>query len=145
MNKLPLLLALLAGTTAQAEIYRWVDENGVTQFSSSPPPEGEAEQVKINPPPKTDLNVRKQLEADMQELEDEREDRELAERKQQEEEKKRELAETNCRNAKSNLENLTVATQRLLKMPDGSYQRLTEEQRQEKLQEARKTIDEYCK
>ena len=38
-----------------------------------------------------------------------------------------------------------VAIKRLVKMPDGSYQRLTEEQRQQKMAEAQKMIDKYCK
>ena len=40
MNKIALLLALMVTTTAQAEIYRWLDENGVTVYSEMPPPDG---------------------------------------------------------------------------------------------------------
>jgi Domain of unknown function (DUF4124) len=41
--RLVLLLALGAtATLAQAETYKWVDENGVTNYSNTPPPAGKA-------------------------------------------------------------------------------------------------------
>ncbi|UXY15067.1 DUF4124 domain-containing protein [Chitiniphilus purpureus] len=40
-----LCLALLAGA-AQAAVYKWVDENGVTQYSNQPPENKNAQQVK---------------------------------------------------------------------------------------------------
>ncbi|MEM9532210.1 MAG: DUF4124 domain-containing protein [Pseudomonadota bacterium] len=46
------LLGLVFATAHGAErVYKWVDENGVTHFSSTPPPEG-AERVKINRAPR---------------------------------------------------------------------------------------------
>ena len=146
MKKLALLLALMVTATAQAEIYRWVDENGVTVYSEIPPPDGEADTVKTAPAPsETPEETQQQLEADMQKLEDYREDKELAAERKQKEELSKQLDEENCRNAKTNLDNLIVAAQRLVRMPDGNYVRLTEEQRQQRMEEARKNIDEYCK
>jgi hypothetical protein len=46
-RKLALLLLCGAGMLAQAQVYKWVDENGKVQFSDSPPPNKKAEQVKI--------------------------------------------------------------------------------------------------
>jgi len=146
MKKLALLLALLVTATAQAEIYRWVDENGVTVYSEIPPPDGAADTVKTAPAPsETPKETQQQLEADMQKLEDYREDKELAAERKQKEELSKQLDEENCRNAKTNLDNLIAAAQRLVRMPDGNYVRLTEEQRQQRMEDARKNIDEYCK
>ena len=145
MNKLALLLALLVSAAVQAEIYRWVDENGVTIYSQTPPPDSEAKRIKTSPAPTGAENSQRQLEEEMQKLEDYREDKALAEEKRQKEERERQLNEENCRKARSNLDNLTALSRRLLKMPDGSYQRLTEEQRQQKMEEARKMIEKYCK
>ena len=146
MKKLALLLALMVTATAQAEIYRWVDENGVTVYSEMPPPDGEADRVKTAPAPsETPEETQQQLEADMQKLEDYREDKELAAERKQKEELSKQIDEENCRNAKDNLDKLIAASQRLLQMPDGNYVRLTEEQRQQRMEDARKNIDEYCK
>lgn len=146
MNKLALLLALMVSAMAQAEIYRWVDENGVTIYSEVPPPDGEADRVKIAPAPSTTPEeAQRPLKAEMQTLEDYREDRQLASQKRQKEELDRQLHEENCRNAKDNLENLITASRRLVQMPDGSYVRLTEQERQQRMDEARKHIDEFCK
>jgi hypothetical protein len=39
----------LAGTAAYAEVYKWVDENGKTQFSDKPPPnQKNVKQLNIN-------------------------------------------------------------------------------------------------
>lgn len=46
------VLGLISAAAQAAErVYKWVDENGVTHFSSTPPPEG-AERVKINRAPR---------------------------------------------------------------------------------------------
>ena len=43
-----LLLALLAGSAAFAQVYRWVDEEGVTHLSSEKPPPGvKAERIDV--------------------------------------------------------------------------------------------------
>ena len=146
MNKIALLLALMVTTTTQAEIYRWVDENGVTVYSEMPPPDGEADRVKTAPaPPETPEAMQQQQEAEMQKLEDYLEDKELAAEKKQKGQLSKQIDEENCRNAKDNLDKLIAASQRLLQMPDGNYVRLTEEQRQQRMEEARKFIDENCK
>ena len=41
MKTIAVMLALLAvGTTAQAQVYKWVDKDGKTHFSDTPPPGG---------------------------------------------------------------------------------------------------------
>jgi len=37
MRRMLFLLALLAAAPAQADLYKWVDEKGVTNYSSTPP------------------------------------------------------------------------------------------------------------
>ncbi len=146
MNKLALLLALMTTATVQGEIYRWVDENGVTVYSEVPPPDGEADMVKTAPAPSINPEEsQRQLDADMQKLEDNQEDKALAAEKKQEQELNKQVYEENCRIAKDNLNNLIPAARRLVQMPDGSYVRLTEEERQQRMDEARKNIDEFCK
>lgn len=39
------LLAILLATPALAQVYKWVDEDGVTHYSQQPPPGGEAQVI----------------------------------------------------------------------------------------------------
>lgn len=55
MHKLPSLLvlafcALGAYTAAQAEVYKWVDSDGVTHYSQQPPDSGGAQEMKVPGP-----------------------------------------------------------------------------------------------
>ena len=45
------LIAFVASGSAAAEVYKWVDEKGVTQYSESPPPDGKATKVQTAPAP----------------------------------------------------------------------------------------------
>lgn len=47
---LALILSLFFTGEASAEIYRWVDENGKTHFSDTPPPDGETAAKRYVPP-----------------------------------------------------------------------------------------------
>ena len=38
-----------AALAASAELYKWVDEKGVTQYSEQPPPDGKAKKLDITP------------------------------------------------------------------------------------------------
>lgn len=44
-----LACALACATAAQAEVYRWTDENGVTHFSQTPPPAGQEAEIEDVP------------------------------------------------------------------------------------------------
>lgn len=146
MNLRILFIGLLMATGVQAEVYRWVDENGVTVYSQTPPPSGPAEKMRPPPPPagRPDQEQRS-LNTQMQRLEDYREDQELAAAKAEKEAKIKRIMEENCRRATSNLENLTVVRQRLARQPDGSYMPIDENERQAKMKQARRNIDENCK
>ena len=48
--RLPLVLALvIALTPALAQVYKWVDEKGVTHYSETPPPDKKASKVDTGP------------------------------------------------------------------------------------------------
>jgi hypothetical protein len=140
------LTALCWLAPALGKTYRWVDENGVTVYSQSPPPEGTtATEVQPPPPPATPSDEAWQkLNQQRLKLQDAREDRELElekKRKQQAEEEKR---RKNCEIARKNLERLEGPPIRLMRTPSGDYQPMTEEERQAKREEARAQVKEYC-
>jgi hypothetical protein len=140
-----LTLLLLFLTAAYAETYRWVNEDGVVTYSQTPPPDVKAETVEIKTTPASSAaDSKKQLETLRQKLADSAEDRAL--KKAQKEEQAGIKAENskNCSIARNNLEQLTALANRLYKTEDG-YVRLTEEERQKKMQQAREHIKKFCK
>ncbi len=145
--KQTLLLALLLPflTVASAETYRWVNEEGVVTYSQSPPPDVKAETVKIRTTPAgSGFDSKKQLEELRQRLADSAEDRALKKAQKKEQAEIKAENRKNCNTARKNLEQLTALGNRLYKTEDG-YVRLTEEDRQKKMQQAREQIKEHCK
>ncbi len=127
-------------------MYKWVDENGVTVYSQTPPASGKSTEVKPPPPPAmTPEEAREKLNRTRPRLEDAAEDRELAEQKANKKEKVAEAYEVNCSAARNNLMNWEGNPRKLVGRPDGTYARVTEEERQQKMQEARDLIEKFCK
>ena len=148
--KLPMLFSLmiLAGlaTGSLAGMYKWVDENGQTVYSQSPPASGQSTRVKPPPPPaETPEEARQRLNLQLQKFQDKAEDIELAGQKEAKEEELTEVYKSNCAAAQNNLFFLESNPRKLVGQPDGTYVRLTEEERQQKMQEAREQVEKYCK
>ncbi len=139
-----LMLLLLISTAISAETYRWVNEDGVVTYSQTPPPEGKSEVVKTYSAPSSDAPAAKQrLQKLRQDLADREEDRALKKAETQENKKNRKIREDNCKAASSNLQTLQSLGNRLYKSGD-EYLRLSDEQKQERIQKARQQIEEYC-
>ncbi len=150
LNRVLALLALLAVTlpaVAANGTYVYTDKDGNKVYSQFPPPAGtESRTVKPPPPPaETPEEARQRLLDRQQLLEDAREDRQLAADKQAEQDQEKERAAKNCEAARQNLQNLSGNARRLFRNSDGSYSRLTEEERQKQRAEAEKIIAEDCK
>lgn len=141
---LPLILAISWLGVAEARMYRWVDEDGTTVYSQSPPPSGEAAEIKINTaPPSPASQTATDTAPDSASPES-------AQNPAAEGPSKEEIAESNrikaenCAAARSNLDLYTNLGNKLLKTPDGLYKRLTEEERQQKMEESKALIGEFC-
>lgn len=133
-------LALLLASSAEARMYRWVDDSGMTVYSQSPPPSGEATEININtstaaPPPAPPTEGQaKEAAAPVKPSGPTRAEIEASNK----------IKAENCTAATSNLTLYENLGNRLVKTPDGLYKRLTEEERQEKILESKKGIEEYC-
>ena len=139
-----LMLLLLTASTVFAETYRWVNEDGVVTYSETPPPDAQSEVVKTYSKPSSDAGTSKQrLQKLRQDLADREEDRNLRKSGQQEKEKESKIKKENCKIAKNNLQTLIALGNRLYKVGD-DYLRLTEAQKQEKINQAKQQIKEYC-
>ncbi|MCB1865425.1 MAG: DUF4124 domain-containing protein [Chromatiales bacterium] len=150
MSRLLVAVALAAALNpaALARTYKYLDEQGRTVYSQVPPAHGTApaEVVAPPPPPAVDPDeARARLDAMRQRLDDAAEDRELAKQKADDERRQAELEANNCRIARSNLANLNALGARRVRDADGSYRRLTEPERIERIAKAEAEVANYCK
>jgi hypothetical protein len=141
------MLLALVPLLAQAQVYKWADENGHTQFADRPPPEGVKYTV-INPPPPEPVKpVATPKPVSQQEIEFRRR-RVLAAEKQRDEEKKqaeaREVAER-CIYWQGRLTWLSGGGPVYETNKDGARDFLNDETREAEKDKARQGIDQTCK
>ncbi len=141
---LALGLALAAPLQA-AEIYKWVDEEGVTHYSQQPPPSGDADRVGVDTPPDEEIaREREEMEETGERLEAQREQRREAEQQAQENAAERERRQQRCADLRASLQKLTENRRLLVPDEEGNVRRLSEEERQQRVAERRRQIDEQC-
>ncbi|WP_111643321.1 DUF4124 domain-containing protein [Marinimicrobium alkaliphilum] len=138
MNKALLIgaaLAALAILPAQAgEIYRWVDDSGVTHFTSQPPPGRESTRIRtrtgqsepVQRPAQSDPRERSEPITPRVEAQEQERDRER------------------CRIAQQNLERLMSGARIQLEDADGQRRFIDDDERQERATQAQQVIEEHC-
>lgn len=137
---------LCLSSPAMARLYKWVDENGVTQYTETPPPKGDFSSVKPPPKPAVDPqraqdDLEKRVDAFQQRRDDSAKGKAEANKKATE---KAEMA-AKCEKARKNLTFLQSHARIRTTDKDGSATQLSEEKRQEKIKQANEAIKEYCK
>lgn len=139
-------LGLVLAVPLQAdEIYKWVDEDGVTHYSQQPPPSGDAARVGVDTPPEEEVQrERQEMEETGERLEAQREERRETEEQAREDASEREQREQRCADLRSSLEKLTENRRLLVPDGEGGVRRLPEEERQERVTERRRQIEEEC-
>lgn len=144
-----IIAMLLLQSPVFADIYKWTDDSGEVHYTQTPPPGGIATQ-KIQgarPPAESEENIRHEQQRLQQQLDAFEERR--AEQQEQEaiEKQARDLAridEKNCITAQSNLAKLQQGGIKRYLTPEGEVIRLTDEDRQRRISEAQKQVEEYC-
>lgn len=139
-----LLLAAcsLVTVTAQAGIYKWVDKNGNTVYSQNPPQTGQYQSIQAPSAPPSNTtgnpavdNAKKVIESGV-----------VSEHKNAEVEKLTKqndaIRAQNCKGAKANLQ--TFQVYRRIKQADGTVVRLSDTERQKKIDEMKQAIKEFC-
>lgn len=148
---LPLFLivtiALGASTAAQAEVYKWVDSEGVTHYSQQPPEAGTAKEIPVprpaaapadEPQPATETPAAKDRAS---ELTDEIRARRAEEDRQQvEADLQRAKA---CEKMRANLETLQTRA-RVRVEEDGGNRVLTPEEQAQRIIDLEKQIQDNC-
>jgi hypothetical protein len=152
MNRyLPLtcvLLALASGLHAAGNdaIYKWVDDNGAVHYTQLPPQNRAYETLKqasapADDPAKVRSGLKEQVDAMDKAQQERQEEAKDAEQWSNIQKRRRE----NCEIAKKNLANLHQGGNKAFMTPDGEVIRLSDEERQRRIDEANKQIKENCK
>ena len=139
------ILACLAPTAAGQQIYKWVDDRGVTQYTKTPPPGGKAQAIRANPAsgkPATEPKSWKEQEIEFRARQVER-----AEAEQAENRTKREatLRRESCTDAHRNLQALQKERPVYALNEKGERQYLDDAQRSAAARRTREFIDRECR
>ena len=143
------LLTLTSFSVSADKIYRWVDENGVVNYTQQKPRDKEAEAiatdagssraVKQSSAPVTSASTGEPLSPEQEKM---LEGLRAAERARQDEIAK--IKEQNCQQSRDVLARLTLKNRIRVRGPDGEYTVMPEEERQERISEAQENIVRYC-
>ncbi|MDX2428768.1 MAG: DUF4124 domain-containing protein [Xanthomonadales bacterium] len=147
-------IALVPHTSAAAEVYRWVDENGVVHFGDLAPDQGNAEKISVQPSPGAQSSPLSDPASDSaspyteqatdpqpsyaQQLRDSR-----AAQKQERAEKA-EVSSEICQLAREVVSRLEPSTRVNMVHKDGTVTRMDDNVRLEKLAEAKALVAENC-
>ena len=128
---------------ASAEVYKWVDKDGKTVYSQSKP-SGNVKYETVGPPADVDsARALKQLRDDKIRSQKYMQERERAQSEREQKKTKSSEREKNCNLARENLASLQPP-RISVKLPDGSFTRMSEEERQSRIKQAQAKIQEWC-
>ncbi len=132
-------LTLAAGSTASqaAQIYKWIDAQGVTHFDAQPPAGQAAEQIDVQKPapPPPSPSITHPDPAQEQQAADAKVRKQVA----AQEARRKEY----CDQQRTNLAQLQN-NPRLREEVNGELRRFTEEERQARIVEVKRALDESC-
>lgn len=140
----PILLALVF-TTAKADIYRWVDDEGVVHYTQNPPNDRDSTRVEGADPPAEDPEAsRKRLEQLNEDTTTEVYKRQLEREAEAEEAERTEQNASRCRELRDKRNKLANSPKVRAQTEDGDYRVLPYEERQQKLAEYDKLLADRC-
>lgn len=133
-------LLMLAGT-AQAKLYKWVDEQGNVTYSERKPTDQKAEEIKLlGVPAVSNEEARQRLDQLTDKAETATKDREFKQTVTAEVAERDERLKANCDTAQQNLRVLENASR--VKDQDGQF--MSDAQRAARLAQTRKEVEDNC-
>ena len=135
---------------AKEEVYRWVDENGVVHFENQAPQQSEAEKISIKSDRSTNVqpapdatyeNEDESIDTKTSYAQQRRDERAI---KRQEAADKEKLIDASCEHARTDVASLEPMTRVLMEQEDGTVVRMDDNDRLEKLREAKAYIAGNC-
>ena len=138
------LVFVCLATLVQAQAYKWTDPAGNIIYSQTPPPIGTPFEV-VDETNLASSTPSQQSSTDLLQdrLDSNREAREEKKNEQERLAESEQIKQQNCSQAKKNLTALTSRGQVTIKEGE-LYRKLTEEERQERIVDAKSGIEEFC-
>ena len=134
-------LSLVCTSAMATQLYRWVDENGVTQFSQQPPAEDQYQRLQVKPAP--ELGTGSLAPAPDAPAEEQTEATEPAAAPQPTPEQQAKLAEQ-CDALRANLTTMQNNPRLRRTLEDGTVERIGEDERQAMIAKAQADLQEHC-
>jgi hypothetical protein len=145
VKQILLTVVLACCATAQAQIYKWSDENGTVQYTAVPPAKGSYEVINKPPPASQDPDIAmKELKDKVSAVDKTREDAQQQDKAAKATENEASQRAANCERAKTNLQ--TLESDKLVYKTDaqGNKTLLEGPQREQAFNQARKDVDYFC-
>ena len=137
------IISFLFSFTCHAAMYKWVDEQGNTHYSQTPP-NSDVEVKTIKAPPKVDTEAAaRALEEQNKKVSDLREKRINEAEEQEKAESEKAEKEEKCQQAKARLASYQRPRVNQ-KNPDGTIRTITEEERQAEIKKSKEYIEKAC-
>ena len=134
-------LLLVSSVNAGSTAYKWIDGTGKTIYSQTPPPVGVPFEIVEQPAANaSSLTNDSNLQGQVAKAQDARAEKKAEQQRLAESEQ---IKLENCKQAKTNLNALTSRGQVTIKEGD-LYRKLTEEERQQRISDAKSQISEFC-
>ena len=142
-----LFFVLLFSTSSSfAKTYKWVDDEGQTHYTQQAPKNRPSIVLNAPPPPATKPKLaQKEIDTLIERQQGVYEEREEERRLEEEERVQKEKQEEYCSVNKHNLQEYINNPGRRMIDSDGNVTRPTDEQRQAKITEIEKRLEEHCK
>lgn len=139
--------AALLQPPAWGEMYKWTNADGEVQYTQVPPSGGiKTEKIQGAPPPADDPDkINEALQNEVDAMDEARSRQEEASKEENLRTEIDEAYERNCISSRNNLAKLQEGGRKRYLTPDGEVIRLSEEERQQRINEAKDHIDEFCK
>lgn len=146
-----LSLAYLLGSFAVANVafaktYKWVDENGATHYTATPPPNGNFKTIKPPSKPAVDpVKAKGEFSKRIEAFNKRQEESNKAKKEADKLAAKKSEDKKNCAKAKKNLNLLQTKVRVRYTDKDGSVRYLTDDERAANLKRAQEAMKSYCK
>ena len=139
--------AALLQYPARGEMYKWTNAAGEVQYTQVPPSGGiKTEKIQGAPPPADDPDkINEKLQNEVDAMDEARSRQEEASKEKSLRMEKDEAYEKNCISSRNNLAKLQEGGRKRYLTADGQVIHLSEEERQQRINEAKDQIDEFCK
>ena len=131
---------------AQAEVYRWVDEDGVAHFTDKPKSHPDAEKIEIKTDAlNKDSNQSQRLKKQRRLLNVIDEERRIKQQEQEKEKQEKLARQKKCKNAKNTLDSYLRSGQLFDVDKNGNKFYLSDQEREQEIQRMKKIVEYWCK